>query len=137
MNLEQINYAAVITAAVSAFVVGGLWYSPFLFGNAWLSAAGLSEEKLKNRGKGHSAMVFVLSFIFALAGALVFALIVGPKPALGFSITAGFLIGFVWVAGSFAINYLFEARSFKLWAINGGYHTIQYSLYGIILGLWP
>lgn len=137
MDFAQINYVTVVTAAVSAFVLGALWYSPFMFGNAWLPAAGLTEEKLKTMSKGHSIMVFVLSFIASLAGALVFALIIGPSPALGFSLTAGVLIGLVWIAGSFAINYLFEARSFKLWAINGGYHTLQYSIYGIIFGLWP
>ena len=34
------------------------------------------------------------------------------------------------------INYLFEARSLKLFVINGGYHTLQFTLYGLVLGLW-
>ena len=29
--MEQINYLAVLTAAISTFVIGGLWYSPVLF----------------------------------------------------------------------------------------------------------
>ncbi len=36
---------------------------------------------------------------------------------------------------SFAINYSFAGRSLKLWLIDGGYHTLQFVLYGIILGL--
>jgi hypothetical protein len=40
------------------------------------------------------------------------------------------------VAGSFGINYLFEQRSMRLFLINGGYHTVQYTLIGAVLGLW-
>jgi hypothetical protein len=82
-------------------------------------------------------MVFGLSFVLALAAAAVFALFLGPDPDFGFGLGAGFSAGLCWVAASFGINYLFEARSFKLWAINGGYHTLQFTLYGLILALWP
>ena len=40
------------------------------------------------------------------------------------------------VASSFGINYLFERRSLRLFLINGGYHTLQFTLYGLVLGLW-
>jgi hypothetical protein len=40
------------------------------------------------------------------------------------------------VAASFGINYLFEQKSFTLFLVNGGYHTVQFTLYGLILGLW-
>jgi hypothetical protein len=29
--VEQINYLAVLAAAVSTFLIGGLWYSPAMF----------------------------------------------------------------------------------------------------------
>jgi hypothetical protein len=35
------------------------------------------------------------------------------------------------------LNYQFERRPAKLLLVNGGYHTVQYTLYGAILGLWP
>jgi hypothetical protein len=28
-------------------------------------------------------------------------------------------------------------RSLKLWLIDGGYHTVQFILFGLVLGLWP
>jgi CRISPR/Cas system-associated protein endoribonuclease Cas2 len=49
---------------------------------------------------------------------------------------AGLMIGFFWVATSFAINYSFAQRSLKLWLIDAGYHLLQFALYGVILGLW-
>lgn len=60
----------------------------------------------------------------------------GPAPELGFAVGAGFAAGLAWVAGSFGISYLFEHRSLKLWLINGGYHVVQYTLFGAILGAW-
>ena len=43
--------------------------------------------------------------------------------------------GLCWVAASFGINYLFERRPLGLWLINGGYHTLQFTVFGLILGL--
>lgn len=129
----EINYFAVVSAAVAAFVLGGIWYAPFLFAKPWLEASGISEEKAK---QANMVKVFGVSFIWSLLGAYVFAMFLGPAPAFGFATAAGFAAGLFWVAGSFAINYQFEQRPLKLLMINGGYHTVQYTLYGAILGLW-
>jgi hypothetical protein len=49
---------------------------------------------------------------------------------------AGFSAGLCWVAASFGINYLFEQKTLTLFLVNGGYHTVQFTLYGLVLGLW-
>jgi hypothetical protein len=133
MEGATINYLAVFAAAVSAFMLGGIWYSPVLFHKAWLSASGLSAEQVPT---AHPGLVFGLSFLLALIAAFVFAMFLGPRPSLALGVGAGFSAGLFWVAASFGINYLFEGKSFKLWLINGGYHTLQFTLYGLILALW-
>lgn len=133
MNLDAINWWAVVAAAFSSFLLGGLWYSPVLFGKAWLKETGLTEEQVQS---GNPARIYGLSFLLALVGSAVFALFLGPSPALPFAVGVGFTAGVAWVAGSFGINYLFERRSGRLFLINGGYHTAQYTLIGTILGLW-
>ena len=65
---------------------------------------------------------------------MVFAMFLGCEMGLGPSIAAGASAGLCWVAASFAINYLFERRPLSLWLINGGYHTLQFTLFGLILG---
>lgn len=129
--MPDINVLAVLAAAVSSFVLGGLWYSPILFGAVWSREAGVPEK-----GTGHPAMVFGLAFVLSLVAAAVFAMFLGPDPALRFAVGAGFAAGLFWVAASFGINYLFANRTLKLWLIDGGYHTLQFTLYGLILGLW-
>ena len=131
--VAQINHLAVLGAAVSAFVLGGAWYSPMLFGRAWMQASGVTEEQVNS---GQPARIFGLAFVLSLAAAYAFAMFLGPKPGIGLGLFAGLSAGLFWVAGSFGINYLFEGKSLRLWLINGGYHTVQFLLYGAILGSW-
>jgi uncharacterized protein DUF1761 len=128
-----INPWAVLLAAASAFALGGLWYSGALFQRAWQQAAGLDAARLKG---ANPALVFGGSFALSLLAAFVFAMFLGPKPSLQLGLGAGFSAGLCWVAASFGINYLFERRSLQLFLINGGYHTLQFTLYGLILALW-
>lgn len=129
--MSSINVWAVLAAAVSAFVLGGLWYGP-LFKHIWCREAGVDPDK----PNGHPARVFGGAFVLSLIAAAVFAMFLGPEPAPGFALGAGVAAGLCWVASSFGINYLFAGRSLTLWLIDGGYHTLQFALYGLILGLW-
>ena len=131
--LEMINIWAVLAASVSSMVLGAVWYSPVLFARAWMRESGTTEAQAR---AAQPAKTLGGAFVLALIGAAVFALFLGPRPAPGFAAAAGFAAGLCWIAGSFGINYLFEQRSLRLFLINGGYHTLQYALIGLILGLW-
>ena len=128
----EVNYIAVVAAAVSAFVLGGLWYSPLLFARSWIRHTGQSEETLKS---GSPAMIFGGAFLLSLIAAFVFAMFLGPRPGVQFATSAGLAAGLGWVAASLGILYLFERRPIGLWLINGGYVTLQFTLYGLVLGL--
>ena len=130
--MEQIHWLAVIAAAVSAFVLGGLWYGP-LFKTAWCREAGIDPTA---PSKQHPAGVFAIAFLCSLVAAFAFAWFLGAQPALDKALHAGVMIGLAWVAMSFGINYAFAQRSLKLWLIDAGYHVLQFTLYGLILGLW-
>lgn len=132
--MPEFNLWAVIAAAAASFVLGGLWYSPVLFAKAWQQEAGLSDEQLANANMG---LIFGLAFVLCLVAAFVFALFLGPRPPLALGLGAGFSAGLCWVTASFGINYLFERKSLKLFLINGGYHTLQFTVIGLILALWP
>ena len=124
---------AVLAAGVASMILGGLWYSPVLFGKAWSAASGVTEERAKS---ANMARIMGTAFVLALLGAAVFAMFLGPRPAPMFATAAGLSAGLCWVAGSFGINYLFEQRPLRLFLINGGYHTLQYTVIGAVLGLW-
>lgn len=127
----QLNWLAVVVAAVSAFVLGGIWYGP-LFKTAWCREAGIDMAAKP----AHPARVFGTAFIAALVAAAAFAWWIGPAPELEYAVRHGVLAGLGIVAMGFGINYAFAGRSLKLWLIDGGYHTLQFALYGMILGAW-
>jgi hypothetical protein len=128
--MPNVNLVAVLLCGVSSLVLGGVWYSPMLFAKAWLKAAGLSDEQAKS---GNMAVIFGLAFVLSLIAAYVFGMFLGAMPLIG-AVGAGVYAGLCWVAASFGINYLFERRPLSLWLINGGYHTLQFTLFGLILG---
>ena len=57
MEQMHFNPLAILAATVSAFVLGGVWYSPLLFARSWMQAAGLTEEQTR---KANLARVFGL-----------------------------------------------------------------------------
>ena len=130
--MAALNWLAIIAAAVSAFVLGGIWYGP-LFKKVWCREAGVDPDAPQKR---HPAGVFAVAFLASLVAAFGFAWYIGPNPEVHNAIHAGLMVGFFWVATSFAINYSFAGRSLKLWLIDAGYHLLQFALYGLILGLW-
>jgi hypothetical protein len=130
--MPEVNWLAVVAAAASAFLLGGLWYSKAMFLKAWQRGSGLTDEQMQ---KGHPGKIFGGAFVLSLVSAATFAMFLGKLP-VGESTTYGFIAGLCWVAASFGINYLFERKNLTLFLVNGGYHTVQFTLYGLILGLW-
>jgi hypothetical protein len=127
--MMDINWLAVFAAAASSFVLGGIWYSA-LFAKPWQTAAGLSDAAIKS---GNMGLIFGGSFVLALIASATFALLLGEVDAATGALY-GLCAGATWVAASFGINYLFERKSLPLFLINGGYHTLQFTLIGLILG---
>ncbi len=130
--LEHVNWLSVIVAAISAFLVGGVWYGP-LFGKAWMHEFGFTESQLKGR---RMLNVFSLSILLSLIAALTLELFIGRFATPLTGVIAGLLVGFGWIASMIGILYLFEMRSIKAYLINAGYCVISITLMGLILGAW-
>ena len=127
-----VNWLAVVAAALSSFVLGGIWYSA-LFAKPWMKAAGLTEEQARS---GNPAVIFGGSFVLALITSATFAMFLGPDVTATTGTLYGLCAGVCWVATSFGSTYLFERKSLSLFLINGGYRAIQFTLIGLILGAW-
>jgi membrane-associated HD superfamily phosphohydrolase len=133
MNLQTLNPWAILAAAASAFLVGGLWYSSAAFGAIWKRANrfGTQEPPPPN------AKIFAISFVLCLMMAFNLAMFLNdPKTTLAWGATAGFLAGFGWVAMGIGVVSLFERRPWSYVTVNGGYLTVALVLMGAILGGW-
>lgn len=131
MPIPQINLLAVFLAALSGFVLGGIWYGP-LFGKAWMTANGFTMEDLRKDFNGPKT--YGLSFLFGLLAAYTFAMFLGTGIGLTTGALYGFTAGLCWIGTSFATSYQFERRGPILLMINAGYHTVQFTIIGAILG---
>lgn len=132
----DVSVVGVLLAALSAMVIGSLWYSPALFGKQWTKATGVTDKEMKkNMGPIMVAMVmvslvtaYVLSFFIAYAhhfngGSWLKA---GVETSLmawvGLAATAVFAHG------------LFEPKGKNLLFINAGNRLATLLAMGLILG---
>ncbi len=71
MILHAVNYYAILGAAVVGFVLGALWYSPFLFGALWQKSLNLTDEQINKSKKEGMALRLVNQFFLGLLSAIV------------------------------------------------------------------
>ncbi|WP_194766406.1 DUF1761 domain-containing protein [Tamlana sp. I1] len=160
--MEYLNPVAMLVAAISALVIGFIWYNPKVFGTAWMHAAGMTDEKIKG---GNMAKIFILALIFAfmLATALpgivihqmgALSLIGGDASQALPSYSAfladysnafrtfkhgalhGVLTGIFIVLPVLGTNALFERKSAKYIFINSGYWIVTLAVMGGIICGW-
>lgn len=132
-SLAAINWLAVVVATVTAFAVGGFWYSKALFGSTWLQEVGLTEEAVNNTNTSRTfGGTFVLQFLAVTA----LAVLIGADSTWQNGLYTGLLVGVFWVATAYGITYLFEQRSLRLFLINAGYNVVLFAIVGTIIGAW-
>jgi hypothetical protein len=143
MDMNSLNWLAVLVAAISAFVVGGIWYSPTLFGKAWMADNKFTLEQVK---QGNFGKIYGWAFIFTLIAAVNLAMFLTDTPPectgncaqktdISFGAMGGFLAG-LWVFAFVAVHGMFERKSWRLIFINGGYSIVALTLMGAIIGVW-
>lgn len=131
---STLNWWAIIVSSISAFVLGGIWYSPLMFGNAWMKVAGMTEEMAK---QANPAKIYGGAFALTLLAAINLGMFLNaPNVDLAFGIAAGAATGIGWVAPAFGVVYLFEQRPTLHWFINGAYWVVTFIIMGAIIGAW-
>lgn len=160
----EFNFLAVLAAAVSALFVGFVWYNPKVFGNAWMKAADMSEEKIKG---GNMAKIFGLALLFALMLAFTMPTIVihqmGAMSMIGglseldnanesytafmndygttfrtfkHGVLHGVMAGIFIALPVLGTNALFERKGAKYIFINSGYWIVTLGIMGGIICAW-
>lgn len=131
--MDKLHWLAVLTAGISAFILGGVWYSPALMGRAWMKENNFNEAQLQN---GNKAKIFGWSLLLSMVMAVNLAMFL-ESPELNFKLGLlyGLLAG-VWVFCGIAIVALFEQKRARYIFINGGYCLLALGLMGAIIGSW-
>lgn len=133
--LGQVNYLAVLVCTAIAVVLGALWYSPVLFGNAWIKGVGLKKEDI-SRSDSSKAMTGSAMIAFVMNVVLASFIIMTQTKTFWVGVHVGALVGAGFITMVLFMNSLFEKRSLKVWLINSFYHIILLMINGGILAIW-
>ena len=158
----QINFLAILVAALVPLIMGFIWYHPKVFGKTWMKECGLTEEKMKGANMG---MIFIFSIILSALISLFLQMVtIHQFGALGMiggdeklakpSFTAfmkdygnafrsfghgalhSFMTGIFFVFPLIAITSMFERKSWKYVLINSAYWTVTITIMGGIICGW-
>ncbi len=139
MNLFDVNWLAVLLAALAGFVVGGIWYGPIM-GKKWMGAVGLTEEQIR---RGNMALIYGGAFAFSVLASWTLAhtfesyalldadLSVFAKVMTAFGVALGFIVPAI------GTNYLFSQKSRTLFFIDAAYWLLFYIAMGLVHAYMP
>jgi hypothetical protein len=133
--LSQVNWLAVLVAALAYFFLGAIWYSA-LFRNAWIKATGVNTND-PNARKGFAG-IMIASFITILITSVGLAMIITKIHSNGWTTGCkiGLIAGVCFSAATICNSYLYEKRPIALSAINSLYNIVGCVLAGIIIAIW-
>lgn len=158
----EINFLALLVAALSTLLVGFVWYHPKVFGTIWMREAGITDEKMKG---GNMTLIFGMAVIYAFLIAFILQMLtIHQFGALGMvggkiemakpSYTAfmadygtayrtfkhgmlhGFMSGLFFALPVIGTNALFERKSWKYTLISGGFWVMCCMIMGGIICAW-
>lgn len=137
MPQVHINYLAVVVAAVAAFAIGGLWYSPLLFAKQWVKAHGYTDEQVKEMQKG-AGKAYAVSILCQLLIALAIAVLVGYL-RLTLGVQGLKLALLIWAGFAFPLGLManvFSNKRITVFYIDAAYQLVYLLIMGSIITVW-
>jgi len=133
--MAEVNYIAIIVAAVVSMVIGMVWYSPGVFGKDWMKMMGLKENDMKGDMAKKSmagGLVAELITAYVLAHLVQFMGVVTTQEAL----QLGFWLWLGFRATSDISVHLWGGKPLKMFYINSGYRLVSMLAMATILTMW-
>lgn len=147
--MENINWLGIIVGALVPMVMGMIWYSPPLFGKAWLTSIGKTEEELKagsNMGVTMTLSLilsFLLSFfLYGMLGIHDYITVLSEGEGSVYphdffhGMYHGAFLGVLVAAPVLITNSLFEQRGWTNILINAAYWILTVTLMGGVISLF-
>lgn len=136
-TLGQLNWLAVIVAALAYFALGALWYSPVALGRPWQRAMGWDETQQA----GASMMTYAAPALFALVSAIATATLANATGStdVGTGAVLGLVVGIGYGLALTAYEAVFDPKKpapWVWWSITGSYHLVGLVVVGIIVSAW-
>ncbi len=134
----MVNYLAILVAAIASMIIGGLWYSPILFGKKWLKEMKIEKSdmpEMKKKANKSYVIMFLSSLVMAYA--LSRFIILTNTTTLAAGLLIAFLAWLGFLATSLLGSVLWEGKSISLYLINASNYLVTLLVMGAILVSWP
>jgi len=136
--LSDLNWLAVLVAALAYFAIGALWYAPPVFGKMWMAAGGMA---IPEAGTRPSPAIYLTPLVGSLLSAIALGMLAEATDTE--TLQQGIALGLV-VAIGFAVSITFVTAQFEsekpkpmVWgAVNAGYHVVGNLVAAIIIASW-
>jgi cation transport ATPase len=134
----EVNYLAVLLAALSSMVVGSIWYAPGVFGNVWMKLAKVDPKKQMTTS---DKLMFLWVFLLSLLTAYVLAHVsflsnqFFGNSFLQDALSTAFWLWLGLVVTRLLTHNMFDRRPGKLTLLALGNELLTIMLMGFIIGL--
>lgn len=135
----SVNYLAVLLAALSTMVVGGIWYTPRIFGKTWAKLTGVNLNKTPKGGE--MAWLFGSTFVASLVTAYVLAHVAFlsnnffQNSFLQDALTTAVWLWLGFIVTRIYVHDAFEGRRKKLTLLNAAHELVAVLVMALIIGL--
>jgi hypothetical protein len=128
----ELNWFAVLVAALAYFLLGALWYSNLMFGKAYRAALGITEQGTPN------PMLLLINFVGWFIAATALGLVgaaAGASTMLD-GIVLGFVAGVGFVVVHQVVGGVFDPGRRALMGVTVPYTVPGFIIMGVILAVW-
>ena len=133
--VSELNWLAVVAVTLLAYGVGAVWYTPALFGKAWMKSIGLKESDGK-KANMTKAILLTLVGTFVTASAMGVLVQVLDLTSLWQGATFGILVAVAFLATNKVMQAQFELRPLSYNVITSAADVVTLGLMGAILAVW-
>lgn len=135
IELNGLNYLAIVGAWLIACGVGAMWYSPVGFAKQWAKLTSVDIMKIPQKEATNILMSVVLS---SLVQVLTLAIVLN---SLGVTTAKdGLIVGLLlWLGLTTATTVgvtLYQRRSWKFLWLNASYFLVVMAINSVILSVW-
>lgn len=130
MDFGAISWLGAVLAGVAFFAVGAVWYGP-LFGDRWMAAAGITQERAR---ESNLPAVFGGTLVLEVIAGIGLASLIGAEATVTDGLQFGLAVGLIVVLPALTVLSVFERKSTTLWALNAGYNVLGFMVMGAVIG---
>lgn len=138
----KINFIAVLVAVAVNFILGFIWYTA-LFAKSWTKEMGYDPNMRPDKKtmiKGMALMIVGnFLFVWVLAWTMAGWQFIPNAKEMGPLVNGVNSAIFLWLGFYVPVHLssvVWERKSWKLFAINGGYHLASLLVVALILAYW-